>query len=95
MWRVDAMKIAVIADAHANLPALEAALKAIGEEKCDAIFHVGDAIAIGPYPAECVDLLLSTPNLKSVTGNHEQYYVKGIPTPRPKWMSDGEVEHQK
>jgi predicted phosphodiesterase len=32
---------------HANLPALEAALKAIRAEGCDAVFHTGDTIAIG------------------------------------------------
>lgn len=88
------MKIAIITDAHANLPALEAVLKVIDEEKCETIFHVGDAIAIGPYPAECVDLLNKTSNLKCVVGNHELYYVNGLPEPQPGWMSDGEVLHQ-
>ena len=88
------MKVAVLADAHANLPALEAALRAIHAEGCDLIFHVGDAIAIGPYPAECVDLLHSTANLKCTAGNHDLYFVHGLPTPQPAWMSDGEVEHQ-
>jgi len=54
------MKIVVITDTHANLPALEALLKAVRTEGYDAIFHTGDAIAIGPYPAECLDLLLNT-----------------------------------
>lgn len=88
------MKLAVITDAHANLPALEAVLDAIAAEKCDSIFHVGDAIAIGPYPAECVDLIQSTPNLKCVAGNHELYFINGLPKPQPSWMSDGEVQHQ-
>jgi predicted phosphodiesterase len=88
------MKIAVITDAHANLPALEAALKAIQEEACEAIFHVGDAIAIGPNPAECLDLMQDTSNLTCVSGNHDLYFVNGLPDPQPDWMSDGEVEHQ-
>lgn len=89
------MKTAVIADVHANLPALQAALQAIQAEACEAIFHVGDAVAIGPYPAECVDLLQETPGLRCVAGNHELYFVNGLPTPRPDWMSDGEVRHQR
>ncbi len=88
------MKIAVIADAHANLPALKAVLRAIDAEACDSIFHVGDAVAIGPYPAECLDLMQSVPNLKCVIGNHDLYFVDGLPNPRPNWMSDGEVQHQ-
>lgn len=89
------MKIAVITDVHANLPALSAVLKAIKSEGCELVFHLGDAIAIGPYPAECVDLLSKTPDLKCVLGNHELYYLNGLPEPQPDWMSDGEVRHQK
>lgn len=88
------MKIAVITDVHANLPALEAALGAIRSEQCDAIFHVGDAIAIGPYPAECLDLMQRIPNLQCVAGNHDLYFVDGLPDPQPGWMSNGEVQHQ-
>lgn len=88
------MKIAIITDAHANLPALKAALSAIDATECDAIFHVGDAIAIGPYPAECIDLMYNVSNLICVTGNHDLYFVNGLPTPQPNWMSDGEVQHQ-
>jgi predicted phosphodiesterase len=73
------MKIAVITDAHANLPALKAALSSIKEEGCEKIYHVGDAIAIGPYPAETVDLIFETKNIKCVVGNHELYYLKGFP----------------
>jgi putative phosphoesterase len=87
-------KIAVITDVHANLPALEAALGAIYAEGVDAIFHTGDAIAIGPYPAECLDLLLHIPNIHFIMGNHDAWYVDGLPTPQPTWMSDGEVQHQ-
>jgi predicted phosphodiesterase len=89
-----AMRIAVFTDVHANLPALRAALKAIRAQGCDALFSTGDAIAIGPYPAECLDLLLSTPGLACVRGNHETWLVDGLPQPRPEWMSEGEVEHQ-
>ena len=88
------MRIVVITDVHANLPALEAALGSIRAEGYDAIFHTGDAIAIGPYPAECLDLLLNTPHIQFVVGNHETYFLDGLPTPQPAWLSDGEVQHQ-
>jgi predicted phosphodiesterase len=83
-----------VTDAHANLPALQAALRAIQKEGCDAVYHTGDAIAIGPYPAEVLDLLLNTPNVRLIMGNHDAWFVHGLPTPQPSWMSDGEVEHQ-
>jgi predicted phosphodiesterase len=88
------MKIAVITDVHANLPALEAALASIQREGCNAIYHTGDAIGIGPYPAECLDLLLSTPGIRCIMGNHDEWFAFGLPTPQPVWMSDGEVAHQ-
>jgi putative phosphoesterase len=89
------MKIAIIADTHANLPALKAALNAVKEERCDSIFHVGDAIAIGPYPAECVDLMHNTPNLKCVKGNHELFFLNGLPKFPTEWWSEGELQHQR
>lgn len=88
------MRAAIITDVHANLPALEAVLESIRAEGYDALFHTGDAIAIGPCPAECLDLLLSTPKAHFVMGNHEAYFVYGLPIPQPAWMSDGEVQHQ-
>lgn len=90
----ETQKIAVITDVHGNLPALEVVLREIKRMGCDAIFHTGDAISIGPFPAECLELLLSTPNLKMTMGNHDQWFAFGLPTPQPSWMSDGEVLHQ-
>ena len=88
------MKIAILTDVHGNLPALKAALSAIRQEGCDAIFHTGDSIGIGPYPAECLDLILNTPRLVPVMGNHDAWFAYGLPDPQPSWMSDGEVIHQ-
>lgn len=89
------MKIIVLTDVHANLPALEAALRAIRSEGYDALFHTGDAIGIGPFPAECLDLLLSTPNIHFIMGNHDLWFAEGLPHPQPVWMSEGEVQHQR
>jgi predicted phosphodiesterase len=88
-------RIAVITDVHANLPALDAALAAIARAGCDAIYHTGDAIGIGPYPAECLDRLLSTPNMHFLMGNHDELFAHGLPVPRPEWMSEGEEQHQR
>src|SRR5262245_11592812 len=87
-------KLIVITDAHANLPALSAVLAAVQKEGYDGIVHTGDAIGIGPHPAECLDLLLNTPNLDCVMGNHDAWFVEGLPQPQPAWMSEGEVQHQ-
>ena len=89
------MKVAILTDTHANLPALHVALDAITKEGCDVIYHTGDAIGIGPYPAECLDLLLNTPNIKLIMGNHDAWFAYGLPQPRPVWMSAGEVLHHR
>jgi len=87
-------RVGIITDAHANLPALKAALAAIDAAGCDTIVHTGDVIAIGPYPAECLDLLLSRPDTHLLMGNHDEYFAFGIPEPQPAWMSDEERAHQ-
>lgn len=88
------MKLVVITDVHANLPALEATMAQIRREGYDLLVHTGDAIGIGPQPAECLDVLLQTPNLRFVRGNHDDWFARGLPRPQPAWMSDGEVAHQ-
>lgn len=87
-------RIGVITDAHANLPALEAALAAIDAAGCEEIVHMGDAIAIGPWPAECLEVLLDRDDVTLLMGNHDEWFASGLPEPQPAWMSDGERAHQ-
>lgn len=87
------VRIAIITDVHANVPALTAALDAIAALGCDRIVHVGDAIGIGPFPAETLSLLLAQPQIRFVMGNHDAWFAHGVPDPRPSWMSAGERAH--
>jgi len=48
------MKIAVIADVHANLAALESVLDHIRGQGADAIWCLGDLIGYGPDPRACI-----------------------------------------
>ena len=50
------MRVAVLADIHANLPALEAVLAEPDVRSADRVVLLGD-IALGPMPAETLDLL--------------------------------------
>jgi len=86
------LKIAVLTDAHGNLPALEAALAKIHAEGCDVVYHTGDAVGIGPYPAECVDRLLSV-GARCVLGNHEAYLLDLWPHGEASGMGAEEVRH--
>ena len=89
------MKIAVFSDVHANLPALEAALAAMQAEGCEALYHCGDAAVGGPHPEECLDLLLRTPNLHLLMGNHDAWFAHGLRDPLPSLMDAGELAHQR
>jgi predicted phosphodiesterase len=87
-------RIAVLTDAHANLPALDVALREVDRLGADAVYHTGDAIGIGPFPAECVDRLLSRPATHLLTGNHDAWFASGLPDDDVPWMSAQEREHQ-
>ncbi len=50
------MRVAVLADIHGNLPALEAALRDLDAAGVDAIVLNGD-LADGPMPAQTLDRL--------------------------------------
>lgn len=88
-------RVAVITDIHANVPALEAALAAIDALGCDAIVHTGDAIGIGPFPAETLDRLLGLANARFVLGNHDAWFAHDLPAHPPAWMDAGELEHHR
>jgi predicted phosphodiesterase len=51
------MTIALIADIHGNLTALEAVLEALAHEHPDQIVCLGDVAATGPQPREVLDRL--------------------------------------
>ena len=67
---------------------------AVNQIGYDVLYHAGDAIAIGPFPCEVLSMLSSIPEAHFVRGNHDNYYVDGLPMPLPKCMSEGEVAHQ-
>jgi len=84
---MDSVKIGIISDTHGNLPALQTMLDKFDKLGCDEVIHVGDAIAIGPFSKECLDLLIAK-NVTMTKGNHELLYLVGIdnlrfPMPEP------------
>lgn len=63
------MRILVISDIHANLPAFETVL-ADAHGRWDRIWCLGDVIGYGPNPNECVALLREHDPV-CLTGNHD------------------------
>lgn len=65
------MKVALISDVHANLPALEAVLADI-ERRGDisATYHLGDLVGYAPWPNETVALIRAR-GIAGVSGNYD------------------------
>ncbi|MBI2321799.1 MAG: metallophosphoesterase, partial [Chloroflexi bacterium] len=64
------MRIAVIADIHANLEAFTSCLKVIEEERCDKIICLGDIVGYGANPRECIKLVRDY-DMATIAGNHD------------------------
>ncbi|MEN8139679.1 MAG: metallophosphoesterase family protein [Thermodesulfobacteriota bacterium] len=81
------MKIAILADIHANFAALTAVLADADAQDVAEIISLGDNIGYGPQPEEVVSVLRQR-GIPSVMGNHElalvssRYLKKLNPGPR-------------
>ena len=74
----DQMAIAVLADIHGNLPALEAVLDEVDHIGVDRIVLLGD-IATGPMPGQTLDVLASLGDRAVwVHGNGERELITGF-----------------
>lgn len=71
------MRYALIADIHANLPALETVLRHIdGARPVAATYHVGDLVGYAPWPNETVALLRER-GIQGVAGNYDSTVAAG------------------
>ncbi len=70
------MHIAVVSDIHANLPALEAVLRAVAGR--DRLWVLGDIVGYGPHPDEVVERLRSE-DAVAVQGNHDAAVLGRLP----------------
>lgn len=69
-------KFAVLADVHANLPALLAVLEDIDKQGVQQIIVLGDVVGYGPHPQACIAELKSC-NAKVIQGNHDYATATG------------------
>jgi predicted phosphodiesterase len=67
------MEVAIIADVHSNLPALEAVLKEV--EGLD-VFSCGDVVGYNPFPNESVEIFRKK-RIKGLMGNHDYAVISG------------------
>lgn len=84
------MKLAVLADIHANLAALEEIAAHIDHWQPDAVLVNGDTVNRGPRPRECWEFVrqrraAGRPPWVILKGNHEEYVLAhGQPRPHLK-----------
>lgn len=64
-------KIGVFSDVHANLHALDALLSARLPE-CDEYVFLGDSVAAGGFPNECIEKIRKIERLTPLQGNHDR-----------------------
>ncbi len=79
------MRIALLADIHANREALEAALQCVRSVSPDLIVVLGDIVGYGPDPEFAIDTVarLRDDGAVCLKGNHDEAAVTG-----PKGMSE-------
>jgi predicted phosphodiesterase len=73
-------RLAILADIHANLPALEAVRRDLEHERVDRVIVAGDSINWGPSSAEVVDII-QREGWTVIRGNNE-FYLLDYDTPR-------------
>jgi protein phosphatase len=71
------MKIAIISDIHGNLEALKSAFEDIESKNINKIFCLGDIIAKGSHPKECIDLIREKCEIV-LKGNCDEYFTSNI-----------------
>ena len=80
------VQVAVIADIHGNLPALQAVIEDLHHVEPDVVVVDGDIINRGPQSRECLAAVRAQ-KYTIVYGNHEDYAIRRR-TPRmpPEWL---------
>jgi predicted phosphodiesterase len=69
------MRIAIIADIHGNLPALQAVIDDIARRGADRTINLGDCVSGPLWPRETLDLLEALA-LPTVRGNHDRWIAE-------------------
>ncbi len=89
------MKIAVIADIHSNIHALEKVLSDIEQRNVDLTLCMGDMVGYYPYPNEVIDLIRRK-NILSIMGNYDdavgnELMACGCDYPDPRDMENAAI----
>jgi predicted phosphodiesterase len=71
------MRLVLLSDVHANLPALEAVLADVAGRAPDAaVYHLGDLVGYAPWPNEVVERIRAA-GIPGVAGNYDSTTATG------------------
>lgn len=99
-------RVAILADIHGNVPALEAVIKDIAEQRVEEVIVAGDLVGRGPQGAEVIDRVKAL-GWPCVRGNHEDYMLGFLRREVPEewwhqpvwsasvWMTERLTHHQR
>lgn len=73
------MRIALLSDIHANLPAFEAVLEDMEKQKPDAVYCLGDLVGYNVWPNQIIGLIRKH-QIASIVGNHDLKVSKILPS---------------
>ena len=79
-------RIALLADIHANVWALEAVLADVRKQGVDALWNLGDILHGDLRPRATYDLLRSTDIALTIRGNQDRELYEPNADPRTQWM---------
>ena len=84
------MRIALIGDVHANLPALEAVLDHAQEQRVEVVWNIGDFVGYGAFPNQVIEQLRQEPAV-SIAGNYDLEVVN-FQKNRRKWRKKKQAQ---
>jgi len=70
------MQVAVLADVHGNLPALQAVLKDVDRAASEEVWCAGDLVGYNPWPTEVLEVLRGR-KVRAIRGNHDRAVLSG------------------
>lgn len=84
------MKIALLGDVHANLPALLAVLEHARSQEVSALWNIGDFLGYGAFPNEVIHVLRAA-GAVSILGNYDTKVLR-FPEKEHKWRKSKRAE---
>ena len=85
------MRLGVLSDLHANLPALEAALEALRAEAVDEVLVLGDLVGYGPHPRQVIHRIWEE-GLAAIAGAWDLRVAYPLPGPLPEGVGKATLE---